>query len=145
MHFAASLGQRFSVISVLPNIVSMIENLALQYGLDRKLASVRYANIPVLRLRDKKSNLIGALEREMLTAIKEDHAHVLVLGCTDMFGISKKMENRLERNGYEVPVVDPLIASLKFAEALVSMGLRHSRITYMLPPEKSRDGITKSG
>ena len=83
MHFAASLGHRFSVVTVLPNIVPAIEHLAEEYGLETKLASVRYVNIPVLELADKRK-LTDALHREMLAAIREDHAHVLVIGCTGM-------------------------------------------------------------
>jgi len=137
MHFAATLGQRFTVVTALPNTVPMIENLALQYGLDKKLASVHSVNIPVLQLGDK-DELTRALHREMVVAIKEDRAHVLVLGCTGMRGVAKDLEQRLKRDGYEVPVVDPTAAALKFAEALVSMGLKQSRITAMPPPEKSR-------
>jgi allantoin racemase len=74
----------------------------------------------------------------MLAAIKEDGAHVLVLGCTGMMGVAKEMEKLLKQDGYEVPVVDPAAASLKFAESLVSMKLKQSRLTYMSPPEKAR-------
>jgi len=137
MHFAASLGHRFSVVTVLPNIVAAIENLALEYGLDKKLASVRYVNIPVLDLKDKKK-LSEALLREMLAAIKEDDAHAFVLGCTGMMGVAKEMERQLKRSGYDVPVVDAAAASLKFAESLVSMKVKQSRLTYMPPPEKAR-------
>ena len=138
MHFAATLGQRFSIVTVLPNIVPVIENLVTEYGLDRKLASVRCVNISVLQLRNNQSVLMDALRREMLAAINEDRAHVLILGCTDMFGVAKDMEKELATEGYEVPVIDPLLASLKVAEALVSMKLRQSRLTYMPPPEKTR-------
>jgi Asp/Glu/hydantoin racemase len=55
------------------------------------------------------------LDREILAAIKEDHAHPLVLGCTGMVGVVKEMEKQLRRDGYEAPVVDPVAASLKFA------------------------------
>jgi allantoin racemase len=137
MHFAASLGHRFSVVTVVPNIVPTIENLAKEYGFDKKLGSVRYVNIPVLDLKDKKK-LRNALHREMLTAIKEDDAHVLVLGCTGMMGVAKEMEKLLKQDGYDVPVVNPVAASLKLAESLVSMKLKHSRLTYMSPPEKAR-------
>jgi len=137
MHFAASLGHRFSVVTVLPNIVAAIENLAMEYGLDKKLGSVRYVNIPVLDLDDKK-RLSEALHREMLSAIKEDDAHVLVLGCTGMMGVAREMEKLLKQSGYDVPVVDAAAASLKFAESLVSMKLKQSRLTYMSPPEKAR-------
>jgi len=139
MHFAASLGHRFSVVTVLPNLVPLMESLATQYGLDRKLASIRYVNIPVLSLGDKK-RLVEALHREMLAAIKEDQAHVLVLGCTGMMGVAKEIEKRLRNDGYDVPVIDPVAASLKFAESLVSMDVKHSRITYMPPPKKARSG-----
>jgi len=141
MHFAASLGHRFSVVTVLPNIVPMIESLAAQYGVQNKLASVRNVNIPVLDLRDKKK-LIDALHREMLAAIKEDHAHVLVLGCTGMMGVAKEVEKLLKQDGYDVPVVDAVAASLKFAESLISMGLKQSRLTFMSPPKKDRPGFS---
>lgn len=137
MHFAASLGQSFSVVTVLPNVATIVENLAVEYGLYRKVASIRYVNIPVLEL-DDKNRLISALHKEMLAAIREDHAHVLVLGCTGMRGVAKELERRLKEDGYEVPVVDPVAASLKFAEALVAMGLKQSRLTAMLPPRKAR-------
>jgi len=141
MHFAASLGHRFSVVTVLPNTVPMIESNAGLYGVDKKLASVRNVNIPVLDLRDK-NKLIKALHREMAAAIKEDHAHVLVLGCTGMMGVAREVERRLKRDGYDVPVIDPVAASLKFAESLVSMGVRQSRLTSMPPPKKVRPGYS---
>lgn len=140
MHFAATLGHRFSVVTVLPNILPLIENLAALYGLERKLASVRSVNIPVLQL-ENRGRLIESLRKEMLEAIKEDDAHALVLGCTGMMGVAKELEKLLKKDGYEVPVVNPAAASLKFAEALVSMQLKQSRITYMTPPEKLRTGF----
>lgn len=140
MHLAASLGQRFSVVTVLPNVVPAIEELAEEYGLERKLASVRYVNIPVLELAER-SRLIDALHREMLVAIREDQAHVLVVGCTGMMAVAKELRRRLNRDGYEVPVVDPVGTSVKFAEALVSMGLKQSRLTAMPPPKKARTGF----
>jgi allantoin racemase len=63
---------------------------------------------------------------------------VLVLGCTGMMGVAKEMEKLLKRDGYDVPVVNPVAASLKLAESLVSMKLKQSRLTYMPPPKKAR-------
>ncbi len=140
MHFAATLGHRFSVVTVLPNILPLIENLATQYGVDKKLASVRSVNIPVLELDDKEK-LINALHHEMIEAIVKDGAHVLVLGCTGMMGVAKELEQMLKKDGYEVPVVNAAAASLKFTESLASMGLKQSRLTYMTPPEKTRTGF----
>jgi allantoin racemase len=38
-----------------------------------------------------------------------------------------------------VPVVNPVLASLRFAEALVGSGLTHSRRAYMPPPKLVAD------
>ena len=137
MVFAAALGHRFSVITVLRNAVPMFSDAAKVLGIHEKLASVRYVDIPVLELADKE-RLKKALYQEMLSAIEKDGAHVLVLGCTGMTGVASDLSRMLKEKGYDVPVIDPSAASLKFAEALVRMGVKQSKITYMEPPEKER-------
>ncbi len=134
---AASLGQRFSVITVLKSVVPMIENLASTVGLRGRLASVRCVNIPVLELGDREK-LKNALFEEMLKAIELDEAHVLVLGCTGMTGVANSLQSRLRENGFDVPVIDPAAAALKHAETLVTLGLKQSRLTYMRPKESKR-------
>jgi len=93
----------------------------------------------VLALRYMKK-LIKTLHREMLAPIKEDGAHVLVLGCTGMMGVAKEAEKQFRRDGYDVSVIDPVVASLKFAESLVRTGVKRSRLTHMPPPKKARPG-----
>jgi len=140
MLFAAALGYRFSVITVLKNLVPLLGDAAKVLGVHQKLASVRYVDIPVLEVTDKE-RLKKALYREMLHAIENDGAHVLVLGCTGMTGVASDLSRMLKEEGYDVPVIDPSAASLKFAEALVRMGIKQSKITYMQPPEKERTGL----
>ncbi len=137
MLFACSLGQRFSVVTVLENVIPMIENIAKVLGVYEKLASVRSVNIPVLELHDR-DKLKSALYEEMLKAIKEDNAHVLILGCTGMMGVANDLHEMLKKDGYDVPVIDPAAASIKFLEALIGLGVKQSRLTYMKPPEKER-------
>jgi allantoin racemase len=140
MLFAAALGHCFSVITVLKNLVPMLIDAAKVLGVHEKLASVRYVDIPVLEVADKE-RLKKALYQEMLNAIEKDGAHVLVLGCTGMTGVASDLSRMLKEKGYDVPVIDPSAASLKFAEAQVRMGIKQSKITYMEPPEKERTGI----
>ena len=137
MLFASSLGQRFSVVTVLKNVIPMIENIAKVLGVYEKLASVRSIEIPVLELHDKE-RLKKELFEEMLRAIEEDGAHVLILGCTGMMGVADSLHEMLREKGYDVPVIDPAAASVKFLEAVIGLGVKHSRLTYMTPPEKER-------
>jgi allantoin racemase len=137
MMFASLLSQRFSVVTVLKNLAPMIRDIAIVSGIDEKLASVRYVDIPVLQLTDK-GKLKKAIFTEMLNAIEKDRAHAIVLGCTGMRGIALELIQELNRSGYDIPLIDPTAASLKFAEALVRMKVKQSKITYMPPPEKER-------
>jgi allantoin racemase len=133
---AAGLGHRFSIVTVLPSVVPMIEHLVQAAGVMSKLASVRTIDIPVLGLTDIDA-MKKSLYREMVAAIEEDDAHALVLGCTGMMGVAEELQSQLCSAGFDVPVVSPTAAAVRLAETLVTLGLRHSRITYM--PPKSKD------
>ncbi|EWG12958.1 aspartate/glutamate racemase family protein [Cytobacillus firmus] len=137
MLFASSLAKSFSVVTVLPNVVPMIENISKTLGVNGNLASVRYVNIPVLEVHDK-DRLKRELYEEMIKAIELDHAHALVLGCTGFMGVAAELQERLKQNGYDVPVIDPVFAATKLLESLISMGVKQSRLTYMTPPSKKR-------
>ncbi len=46
--------------------------------------------------------------------VEDDGAEVLILGCTAEFGFHEKMQDELG-----VPVLDPMLSALKYAEMLV--------------------------
>lgn len=132
MLLAAALGQRFSVVTVLRSVFPMIEGVAWHAGVHAKLASVRSVDIPVLELHDKPK-MLAALHEQMILALRDDDAHVLLLGCTGMMGVARELQNRLLLSGKDVPVIDPVCASLKLAETMVALGVRQSRLTYSKP------------
>jgi allantoin racemase len=137
MLFASLLAKSYSVVTVLPNVISMIENVTKSVGVNGKLASIRYVDIPVLELVDKEK-MENALFEEMVKAIEMDKAHALILGCTGMMGVTEALQNRLKEQGYDVPVIDPSFASAKTLESLISMKVKQSRLTYMKPTQKLR-------
>jgi allantoin racemase len=132
MLLASALAQRFSVLTVLPSVVPMIEGLAHHAGVLGKLASSRAVNIPVLCLEDK-DKLKAALYEEGLLAIRNDGAHALVLGCTGMMGVARELQEKFAACGLAIPVIDPIAAAIRMAETLVSLGLTQSRLTYRTP------------
>ena len=56
------------------------------------------------------------------TAVKEDGAEVIVLGCAGMTGYADDVEQQLG-----VVVLDPTTVTLKVCEALIDVGLRHCK------------------
>lgn len=143
MHLAAMLGHRFSIVTVLKRLVPPLENLARVYGVDGQLASVRAVDIAVLDIEIDNQRVIEALVEQSILAIERDNAHVVVLGCTGMAGLAQAVRNGLLERGYDVPVIDPGIAALKLAEALVDLGQAHSKWTYPYPPKKLVLGFTE--
>ena len=136
MHIAAALGHRFSVVTVLDSVYSLLHNNCKIYGLESKLASLRSINVPVLDLHKGKADLAELLVAESVKAIDEDGAHMIVLGCTGMAGLANAIQEGLTQKGYSIPVIDPIVAALKMAQILVEMKLSHSKLTYPYPPEK---------
>lgn len=140
MHLAAMLAHSFSVITVLDAVVPLLDGLAKRYGLSEKLASIRSVDIPVLELEDHE-RMMNALTEESVKAIEDDGAHAIVFGCTGMRGCADALRERLEARGYAgIPVIDPVVATFKVAEALVDLGLAPSTRTYAKPREKSIPG-----
>jgi allantoin racemase len=136
MYVAASLGHKFSIIAVDRDLLPMFYNNCTICGLTAKLASIRFVDIPVLALQQEQANVLDRLSQESIKAIEEDGAHCITLGCTGMTGMAQALQTRLRQADYPVPVIDPMIAALKRARALVEMGLSYSKVTYAYPPKK---------
>lgn len=133
LHVASTMCDKFSVITVLSSVASLIEENARIYGLSDKLVSVRAVDIPVLDLHQDNETTAKALHKEGKKALEEDSAEVLILGCTGMTGMAERLSKELG-----VDVIDPLPAAVKFAEMLVGLGLSHSKLTFPTPPDKER-------
>lgn len=129
---AASLGHRFSIITITDSVIAFTERQVRNTGVGEKLASVRAVGIPVLELHEDRDRAIEATVEQGKLAITEDRADTLIVGCMSMgfLGIAEAVAERLG-----VPVLNPGKVALKYAEALVGAGLSHSREAYMLPPK----------
>ncbi len=130
MLVAANLGHRFSVVTVLENVVRPLENLARLTGVEPKLASVRQIGIPVLDLNTDPDATFGQLLEVSRRAVEEDRADVLVLGCGTLSFRAAEAQQALG-----VPVVNPLQVTLRMAELLVASGLSHSKRSHPVPPK----------
>lgn len=136
IHIASMLGQSFSIVTVVPNITSCMSNIVSSYRLNDKLASIRNIGIPVDKIESDHERVLKKLTEHSIAAVKSDGAHVILLGCTGMTGLSEQIGLRLNAEGINVPVVDPGLAALKVAELLVSLKLSHSKKTYPEPLNK---------
>lgn len=133
MHVAATLGHKFSVLVGRRKWIPRMESNVYMYGLRDKLASFRVLNFTVPRMATEPEKLREAILREAKKAIEDDMAEVIVLGCTIESGFMKELNRTLE-----VPVVDAVVVTWKYAEMMADlyrrMGLVHSKLFGYEPP-----------
>ena len=131
LHLAAQLGTRISVLTPTGRGFGRVAQRMRALALSPLLASVRGIGLSVMDLAEQKP---GALEKASLAArnaVEQDGADVVVLGCMSMAFLPGICEALGERAG--VPVVNPVHAALKTAEALISMRIAHSKIAWAVP------------
>ena len=133
MTMALLLGDKFGVISTGKNSRAVYERKARELGLIKRLAYSSGINVAVLNLSVKKAEVRQLLLEEARKAMDGFGAEVIVLGCGGMIGFSDELSKTLK-----VPVIDPLLATLKMAETLATMGLRHSKAGFYNVPSHKR-------
>lgn len=135
IYLGLGLGDTLGIVTVLKNVVPMINGAIVRAGLERRVTSVRTLNMSVIELQDREK-LMANLYTECKKAIEEDGVSVLVMGCTGIIGVTDEMTSRLKADGYDVPVLEAAQCAMTLTELYARMGLYQSRQTYMTPPEK---------
>lgn len=131
MHAASFIATGFSVVTTLARTRVIAEHLVRNYGMEHHCRRVRATELPVLELDRPGSNAREIILAECRAALDEDNSGAIVLGCAGMAGLVEFLEDQLQ-----VPVIDGVVAAVKFAEALVGIGLRTSKfgdLAYPLP------------
>ncbi len=141
MTFATLWGHRFAVVTVMDTLVTLVEEKCARMGIGSRLAGVRTIDRPVLELQSDLEGLMESLARESVSAVKEDGAHVIVLGCTGLTGLGVWVRAALEAQNLQVPVIDPLPTAVNLAVAACRSAISHSGLTYQTPREKFRSGL----
>lgn len=136
MLLACSLGYKFSIIVGRKKWIPQMMDNVVKCGLKDRLASFRVIDMGVLDFQRNPSKTSAAQIREGRMAVEVDGAEVIILGCTVEFGFWKTLQKKLG-----VPVIDPVITPLKYAEYLVALrdgfGWSHSKVGgYKSPPLK---------
>jgi allantoin racemase len=127
---ACTVAHRFSIVTVLPRVRPMLEDMVRLHGLETRCVSVRTTPLTVLDCERDPT----AAEREIVKASKEavaeDGAEAICLGCAGMGPLDKAVQAQVG-----VPVLDGVACGVKLAEDLVQYGLTTSRVAAFKEPE----------
>lgn len=118
---AALLGYRIAVISTGSRYSkSAYYRKAIELGIEKRVVYASGIDVRVLDLRKDLSAVKKALLDEARKALNTFNAEVIVLGCSGLIGLSEELSQLLG-----VPVIDPTLVTVKIAEAMVKLGLKH--------------------
>jgi allantoin racemase len=130
MHFAATLGERFSILTVLPSVVPMIRRLVKLYNMESRVASIVPIGLAVVDLPKVRHESHRKLLDQGRTAIEEHGADTLILGCMSMSFQPQLAEELQHELG--VPVLNPTRVAIDLAISLCNQNLSHSGRAYPL-------------
>ena len=120
---ALLLGYRIAIISTGKHSRNVYYKRAVSLGIADRVVYTSGVDIKVLDLRRNLSKVKSMLIEEINKAVKEYGAEVIVLGCGGFLGLAKELSKELS-----IPVLDPTLTTVKVAEALTTLGLKHSKI-----------------
>lgn len=133
VHAASMIAARFSVVTTLERSVPILEDLMHDYGAERRCRRVRAVDLPVLAVDGDPLYARQRIADEICRAVREDRSEAVILGCAGMSDHRGWLEKETG-----VPVIDGVVAAVKFIEALVGAGLTTSKLgSYAFPLAKS--------
>lgn len=136
MHVAAMMGNKFAIINTTEELTPIQENLARVYGLYDRLACVQGVQLdPTADYRSEAT--MSALVEQCYDAVTSKQADVLILGSGRLIAYRDAINERLEREGINIPIIEPLPTGIYFAKFLADARIAQSKRVYNSPAENS--------
>lgn len=120
LHVAATVGERISILVGRRKWIPEMHENVVKYGFGGHLASFRVLDMGVDEFQADPEVTQQRILDEAENAVRADRADVVVLGCTMEFGFYREVQEKVG-----VPVVDAVVAPLRYAEFLATLGTDH--------------------
>ena len=140
---AMMLANRFSIVAMWPHWRHLYDKTLKELGLAHACASVRSIDVAPdnqALLGGKEAEVFPLLEACARACIEEDGAEAILLGSTTMHQAHGYLAERLP-----VPVINPGPLTYKLAEAVLGLGLSHSRKAWPPSPALRSEMIRAMG
>lgn len=125
---ASTVCEQVAVVTTMPQSVPPLSRLLRSYIGEERSAGVFAAGIPVLDLESPSQTTLKRLFNRCEDAMNTG-ADGLILGCAGLSQLATTISNR-----FGVPVVEPISAATKLAEATCALGLKTSKSGGWTPP-----------
>ena len=141
MAMCVNIGRRFSIVTIWPPKLNFIQHERVSScGMqdrcvsirnvqeDREVEGVEQAAATTANLKDRNESLKERIVDAINSAVSEDGADTIMLGCTCMAPLGPAVAAQVN-----VPVFESMRTGYKTAEALLALGVRHSDAAFPKP------------
>lgn len=133
---ACMLGRRFAIVTFAPALASWYQDCVDMHGMGERCAGIHALDesfTSVTNVQEEKEDALVALAHQAIA----QGGDVILLSGAPLAGLARKVRNRVP-----VPLVDPMAAAVKQAEALVSLAPRKAIVgSFRRPAAKSTQGL----
>ncbi len=134
------LGQRFGIVTFAASLGSWYRDCVEMHGLWGRCAGIRSLEESFSTLSAVQSEKEDALTQLANVSATVDGADVVILAGAPLAGLAAKVRERVP-----VPLIDPIAAAVKQAEALVALKPRKAIVgTFRRPIAKSSTGLSEA-
>jgi allantoin racemase len=134
---ACMLGRTFSIVTFSRVLGPWYRDCAEIHGLTSRLASIRMIDRTFHSIADVQEEQEELLVSAANSAVSEDDADVVIFGGGPLAGLADRVKDRID-----VPIVDPMAAAVKQAEALHALNARKAaRGAFRRPDPKATIGL----
>ena len=150
MAMCVNTGRRFSIVTIWPPKLNFIQHERVSScGMqdrcvsirnvqeDREVEGVEQAAATTANLKDRNESLKERIVDAINSAVSEDGADTIMLGCTCMAPLGPAVAAQVN-----VPVFESMRTGYKTAEALLALGVRHSDAAF---PKPNPENLTAVG
>jgi len=130
MRMAPFIAHNFSIVTVMPRVKPLLEDLVRTVGMESRCASIRCTNLTVLEIEEEPERAVRELIAESRKAVAEDGAESILLGCAGMGPLDERIKAAVR-----VPVLDGTVCAVKIAESLYDYGQFTSKVAAFAWPE----------
>lgn len=122
-HMASTQGRKFSIVTGGQAWGPMLQEFVAAIGLSAKLASVRTVTATGADIAADPEGALASLARTCQMAVNDDGAEAVILGGLGLAGLAAKIAADVP-----VPLIDNVVAAVRMAEAVVSLGASKARV-----------------
>ncbi len=136
---AMGIADKICIITYFEEVIPSFELRIRQMSIrSDKFTPMRVVDMLVEEIIPNKDKVLARLYEESVKAIKQDRAQCIILGNTEMTIVADELKDKLNKKGYDIPLIDPNFTAIQLLESYIKMGLKQSKTTYPSPGDKKR-------